>query len=459
MLKANNRKKFQELRNLYPFFTYEGFEYIIQPSSLDIVYRFSISGRFRFNPTLSIPLKPGINFHEIPASALENILFNIGMVELVSYWKCTCSPRIIVKNSNLSEEQKNWWKKLFYHGLGEFMYLNSIDVNMNDFVEIESLPGKEFQPFHIPVRDESLIPVGGGKDSVVTLELLKELKGSQPFILNPRKATLETAYTRGFATDQIIEAHRTIDPPLIDLNSKGFLNGHTPFSALLAFIAVLSAILSHKKYVILSNESSANEATIPGTQINHQYSKSVEFESDFRRYIGHYITEDIAYFSFLRPVNELQIASLFSGFPAYFHVFRSCNAGSKKDEWCCECSKCLFTYIILSPFLEESILEKIFGANLFDNAALLPMFKELTGVSETKPFDCIGTIDEVHAALAETLRKFSGSTLPVLLEYYKNTREYKVTRTSSFADHLTVFNKTHFLPEPFEKILKSHLYA
>ena len=149
MLKANNREKFQELRTRYPVFTYEGFEYMIQPSSLDIVYRFSISGQFRFNPTLSVPIKPGINFHEISTGVLENILFNIGMAELVSYWKCTCSPRIIVKNSNLTEEQKSWWKKLYYHGLGEFMYLNSIDINRNDFVEIESTNWKEIHPFHI----------------------------------------------------------------------------------------------------------------------------------------------------------------------------------------------------------------------------------------------------------------------------------------------------------------------
>ncbi|MCX6252663.1 MAG: hypothetical protein NTX61_18165 [Bacteroidetes bacterium] len=459
MLKANNQDNFQELRAGYPFFTYEGFEFTICSSSLHAEYRFNLADKFRFSPTLTIPQKPGVHFHEIPGEILENILFNIGMAELVSYWKCTCSPTIIIRNYILTEAQKSWWKKLYYNGLGEFRYLNEITAELNEFLEIKSEQGKELHPFQIPVREECLIPVGGGKDSVVTLELLRNLKGGRPFILNPRKATLETSHIGGFEKERIIEAHRTIDPVLLDLNKKGFLNGHTPFSALLAFIAVLSAILSGKKYVVLSNESSANEATIPGTNINHQYSKSVEFEKDFREYLTKFITHDIEYFSFLRPVNELQIASLFSGFPAYFPVFRSCNAGSKTDEWCGKCSKCLFTYIILSPFIEQHLLEKIFGSNLFTKSGLLPEFMELIGVSATKPFDCIGTIDEINAALRETLRKYTGTELPVLLDYYKNFQVIHADTNPSFAEHLAGFNNNHFLPASFEKILKSHLYA
>jgi UDP-N-acetyl-alpha-D-muramoyl-L-alanyl-L-glutamate epimerase len=458
MLKANNRDKFSELRARYPLFIYEGFEFKADTSSINVHYRFNISDHFIFTPALSIPLKKGVDLQRVPAGLIENILFHIGMTELVSYWKCTCSPTIIIRNYRLTEEQKNWWKKLYYNGLGEFMYMNDIRIGEEELVRIESEDGIALLPFHLPVNDECLIPVGGGKDSVVTLELLGNLKGSRPFILNPRGATLETTRAKGFKDDEIIKAHRTLDPLLLELNARGFLNGHTPFSALLAFITVLTAVLSGNKYIALSNESSANEATIPGTRINHQYSKSVEFESDFREYLAKYITPDIDYFSFLRPLNELQIASLFARFPAYLPVFKSCNAGSKTDTWCGKCSKCLFTYIILSPFLNPQNVEKIFGSNLLNDAELLPVFRELIGTSETKPFDCIGTIDDVNSAVAEMIRQLDGKELPLLLQYYRDNPVTGNT-SASFSQHLNGFNGLHFLPTKFKEILKKHLYA
>ena len=220
-----------------------------------------------------------------------------------------------------------------------------------------------------------------GKDSIVTLELLGDLPGSIPLILNPRGASLNTVLARGYSEEDYIDIRRTIDPALLKLNDEGFLNGHTPFSALLGFVCALAAVISGKRFVALSNESSANEATIPGTTINHQYSKSVAYEKDFRHYPGRYLAPEVEYFSFLRPLNELQISRLFTGYPEYFPLFRSCNAGSKTDSWCGKCSKCLFSYIILSPFYTRGgPLNGIFGRDLFDDPDLIHYFDQLTGL-------------------------------------------------------------------------------
>lgn len=455
MLKSNLQQKFLELRAEFPYFVFEGYEFQYSSKGLEVQYSFDLSGQFFFKPTLKIPYKPFFIDEHLLGNILDNILFQIGMIELVSYWKCTCSPTIIIKNQSLSEEQIQWWKKLYFNGLGEFFYLNGILIDQNNFVDIISASGKSYDIDFISAREGSVIPVGGGKDSIVTLEFLGDLTGTTPFILNPRGATLETIREKGFSRDQIIEAYRTIDPVLLDLNAKGFLNGHTPFSALLAFVSVLTAILSGKKYVVLSNESSANEPTVKGSTINHQYSKSLDFETDFRTYLNKYITPDIDYFSFLRPLNELEIARLFSGFPRYFKVFKSCNAGSKTDTWCGKCSKCLFTYIILAPFLSQPTLQNIFGKNLLDDLSLSSVFDDLTGSTEAKPFDCIGTTKEINIALCQTIKNLGDDDLPQLLKYYKTSQFYSNYRSFKIDTQLMSFDQHHFLPPLFEQILKS----
>jgi UDP-N-acetyl-alpha-D-muramoyl-L-alanyl-L-glutamate epimerase len=458
MLKSFNQQKFNEQRIKFPFFVFEGYKYHYSNEGLEVEYVFNLSDRYSFRPTLKILKKPFFADEPLHGSLLDNIIFHIGMVELVSYWKCACSPKIIIKNHHLSPDQVRWWKKLYFNGLGEFFYLNGISADPASFVEIESASGEALESVRVPGLGGSMIPVGGGKDSIVTLELLGNEPGALPFILNPRGASLETVRTKGFSSERIIEAHRTIDPVLLDLNAKGFLNGHTPFSALLAFVSVLAAILSEKKYIVLSNESSANEPTVKGSEVNHQYSKSVEFETDFRSYLKTYVTPDIEYFSFLRPLNELQIARIFSGFPSYFRAFKSCNAGSKTDTWCGKCSKCLFTYIILSPFLGPETLSGIFGHNLLYDNTLRPLLDDLTGSTDTKPFDCTGTTKEINIALCRTIRNAGETDLPELLTYYKSTSLFSSFHSMTVEEELKVFDPHHFLPPSYEKVLKTALH-
>jgi hypothetical protein len=263
----------------------------------------------------------------------------------------------------------------------------------------------------------------------------------------------------GLYYDSIVEVHRTIDPVLLELNTKGFLNGHTPFSALLAFVSVMAAGLSGKKYIALSNESSANESTVKGSEVNHQYSKSVEFEEDMRYYVNKYISPDIEYFSFLRPLNELQIARLFSGYPQYFDVFKSCNVGSKTDTWCGSCAKCLFTYLILSPFVSQEKLETVFGKNLLNDVDLWPLLRQLSGMTGAKPFDCIGTVDEVNAALQMTLKLIPETELPELLRLYKDSEFFSRYQDIDANTLLQSFNENHFLPKEFEALLRSKIHA
>lgn len=251
-----------------------------------------------------------------------------------------------------------------------------------------------------------LIPVGGGKDSVLTLELLKNTRFERyAFAINPSKAVKDCIALAEIPETACLFVKRVIDKRLLQLNERGFLNGHTPFSGIVAFYGSFTAYLSGIPYIALSNEASANAATVEGTEINHQYSKTAEFEQSFAAYSRAYLGNTSRYFSFLRPLNEIAIAALFSRYEQYFKVFRSCNLGSKAgaNRWCGNCAKCLFVFIILSPYLSQERMTEIFGSDLMANPALEDDLKALLGLTIAKPFECVGTVEEVNYAVAQML--------------------------------------------------------
>ncbi|MCM1168324.1 MAG: UDP-N-acetylmuramoyl-L-alanine--D-glutamate ligase [Bacteroides sp.] len=423
-----NQAIFERLRKRYPLFVYRSFSHIFEADQLHVRFHFSLCNakgqeKYAFTPELGIPLRSFYKPETVPESLLDNLVFHCGMVELISYWKCACSPQVRVDCGLLDEAQIEWFKKLYFLGLGEFFYLNGIAAKREDFMHIDCdaqspVRCKSSAEARFSTQYGSLqVPVGGGKDSVVTLEILRKVFPNKlrPMIINPRGATRNCCLQAGFEDQDCIVVNRTIDKTLLQLNEEGFLNGHTPFSAMLAFTTLLTATLNQSRHIALSNENSANESTVPGAQVNHQYSKSLEFENDFRHYVKTYISEQFNYFSFLRPLSELGIARLFASLPLYHSVFRSCNAGSKTDSWCGKCPKCLFAFIILSPFMGIAKTSRLFGKNLLDDMDLKPFLDELTGASPVKPFECVGTLSEVNWALQQ-LKEEAGQHS--LLAYY-----------------------------------------
>ena len=452
--------QFNEYRSKYKEFYYNSFSLTEDSDAIYLEYDFEIPGLSKFSPKLKI-LKKNMSFKSIDSAEAKNMAFNIGMIELISYWKCACPPKIVLKCGYVDEEQKKFWKKIYFHGLGELFYTNNIKTTMEEFVTIENgLEKNEFE--YEEISDESngyIVPIGGGKDSCVTLETLKINKESDyALIINPKPVTLKCAELAALDSDHIIEIYRTIDKRLIDLNAEGFINGHTPFSAMLAFVSYFTAYLLGKKYIALSNENSANESNVVGEKINHQYSKSYEFEVDFESYASNYLKAPVKYFSFLRPLNELQIAKIFSKHEKYHSVFKSCNVGSKGAEWkwCCNCAKCLFAYTILSPYLYREKLVNIFGEDLYEKESLLQTFIELTGNGEVKPFDCVGTFEEVNFAATKTIMNIEeqNKELPLLLNYYKEN--YGLANTSE--DITKRYNDENNLTDEQNEMLRKEVF-
>jgi hypothetical protein len=441
---------YEDLRKTYPVFIYEDFSIHRRGDEILLRFHFNLSDLHQFTPTIALPVRPYFDLSLIDSGLVRNIVFHIGLIELISYWKAACSPEVVIRPALLSNAQAIWWKKVFYHGLGEFYYTNGIIPDPDDFMSIRSEASESFTPETARAGNTILIPVGGGKDSCVTLHLLEGVP-RRPFIMNPRRTTLDVIKVMGFDENDALFLFRKIDPLLLDLNARGFLNGHTPFSALLAFTSLFAAVISGSSSIALSNESSANEPTIPHTTINHQYSKSFGFEKDFREYYETYLCKDINYFSLLRPLNELQIAKAFSSLPACFSSFRSCNAGSQSDSWCGKCAKCLFTFIILSPFLGQKELVRIFGRNLLEDNGLTGILEQLTGFDQEKPFECVGTIGEVNAALQFLLSKSPEKGMPVLLKHYASLAPLTLSPEISLNRLLHEVNPYNFVPSGYMK--------
>lgn len=413
----------------YPKFIYESYDWRVLGRDLNISFNFKVGPDIRFKPKITIK-KVG---RLLEKGELNNLIFHLGLMEIPSYWKATCSPEIVVKAGHLNQEQIKWWKDLIINGMGQFFYQNKIDWRKPNFLKISSDGNKFTMVSLLPgMKDRYLVPVREGKDSIVTLEKLKKQKKEvNAFVVNPTKAAKKVLEIAGIKNPIVVE--RKIDPKLLELNREGYLNGHTPFTAVLSFLSVFCAVLFNYKNIAFSNEKSADEGNVKylGKVINHQYSKSSEFERKFKNYCQKYLAKNINYFSYLRKYTELEIARMFSKYPKYFPVFLSCNEAYKTDsgrkkpkkKWCGNCPKCLFVYTTLYPYLNKKQLLKIFGKDLFENKKLLPTMKSLIGRGSPKPFECVGTRKESQKAFKLSLEKAKRSgIIPYLLKKFNEIK-------------------------------------
>ncbi len=459
---VKNLMDLNTLQKKYPRFDFNGFTWEYANGAIAVKFDFIIEPDLRFAPRLVIENVSQESVKILGKECLDNFIFNLGLAEIPSYWKATCAKEIAVKCGYLDAGQIRFWSDLFSNGMGQFFYENNLAPFVPSF-KVETVKPKIYpRPLSKRFSPDFLVPVGGGKDALVTYEALKMAKKNiATFVLN-ENAPLKRLIA-AIGTDNI-SVKRTIDPKLFELKKLGYLNGHTPFSSYLAILGIVIGALFDKKYVAISQERSSNEGNVEyrGQKVNHQYSKSFEFEKKVRAYSKKYLARNIDFFSSLRPLYEIQIAKIFSGFPKYFPYFLSCNkpyriTDSSKTTWCKKCPKCLFTFAALYPFCEKEQLIKLFGGNLFEDGALIPLMEELVG--KVKPFECVGTRLETVAVFYLSLKKETGSKkLPVLLEYFKNNILYGYPRIEKQANTvLAAWDKHNFVPIAVEKVLRSFI--
>lgn len=506
------------LRDLFDDFVYESFQMERQDSGLKVTYVYKL-GSFTFRPVLQINADKITNL-DLNLAFLRNLFFNFGLVNAINYYKLTLAPNFVVHAGPLDAYQQHFFRKVFYHGLGEMMFRNHIQLSFADFMHFKSAPSDQAiarlkdpqsqyanfyhlrpttnlrkanhdahaqtspspsnqaspDPTAPPIPDGvfpfdlghnfhgNLIPIGGGKDSIVTLESLHSMyEDNLCFLFNrniypENQAALDCIKYAGYPVNKIASVDLSFDPLLFELNKAGYYNGHVPFSALLAFASLISAYLNNKAYIVLSNEASANEGNVKGSDINHQYSKSFAFESDFQDYVKHYLTDQIYYFSLLRCLNEYQIMQKFLQYPTYLNLFRSCNVGTRENKWCGHCAKCLYVAIMLYPFVSVGQIKQIFGHDPLDDPSLFDTFVSLYNPDTTKPFDCVGTRDEINYSLTLALIRLHRTLtpdfhFPVLLKFYEE-KVYDPSRDYSQVEHF--FNPKHHIPPQFLALITNH---
>lgn len=405
----------------YDRFIFESFGFDEETRQISLEY--SLDGEIPFTETITLP--KGVISEDVDAEAFERALFNLHLIGGISYFK-TCLPKTIEIHSGLlTKEQAAFWTKVYEDGLGEFFFRNALDPNDRIRFPVTAGNAPEIVSNGEPSTRKPLVPIGGGKDSIVTIELLKEAGFRQTlFRVGEHPIINEVADA---ADLPLLNVKRALSPELFRLNEEGALNGHVPISAYISFLAVAVAVLSGHTDVVFSNERSANEGNVEykGKTINHQWSKSLEFERMFQGYLATYVTKDVRYFSLLRRYGELKIVELFTRYPRYLELFTSCNRNwhlvAKKEMptlWCGECPKCAFAFALLAAYLPKDEILPLFGRNLFEDGKLVPLYKELLGMEGFKPFECVGTPEETKAAflLAQRRGDFDGTLMMKLFE-------------------------------------------
>jgi len=469
--------RFDQLRARHPRFTYEDYAVEREGDALRFTFSFTMAPDVAFAPTTTLRAADPARLATVPAEALDGLAFHLGLIELLSYWKTACAPEIVIKAGALDAEQVAWWRDLVLHGMREFFFVNDIDFRRDDLFTLVTSPraGRPTARFDsvLPAA-EDLVLVSGGKDSAFTLEFLRETGHPvRALFLNPAPAARDVARVAGTQRSVLVE--RTLDPAMLALNRQGYLNGHTPFSAYLAFLGAACAVVYGHRNVIVSNERSCDEpaAHYLGADVIHQYSKTYRFEAMVADYVCRHLASDARFWSLLRPLYELQVVKLFSAFPRQFPVFRSCNRGSKDNAWCGRCAKCLAIFTALFPFVSEEEIRAIFGDDLFARAELIPLARALAGLTETRPLECVGAIDETLAAFHLSLTKFltahggqmssartSGRPLPAVLAWFAEEvapRHPELAATA--ARILDDWSDRHGVPPDYADALRARLAA
>jgi hypothetical protein len=340
-------------------------------------------------------------------AAAAPVLPLLGAVLGFSYFKVAAPPRYELDVEGVSEPARVFVAESLRHGLAEFAYRAGLPGLLDTEVLVTRALAEAAASGDMPVERlaRPLAPVGGGKDSVVTVESLR-LAGLDvtQFSVNPNAIMRRVAEA---AELPFLAARRTLDPALFDLNARGARNGHVPVTAMNSLIALAQSRLLGLGPVVMSNENSAAEATLiwDGEPVNHQWSKGLDAELLLASAVEAQTGERGAYFSLLRPFTELRIAAKFAQTDRYDRAIVSCNRAFRisgaEPGWCGVCAKCQFVFLALSPFMPRERLVGIVGTDMFENADLADGFASLLGLDAHKPFECVG--EEAESTVAMSL--------------------------------------------------------
>ncbi|MBP6881816.1 MAG: endonuclease domain-containing protein [Candidatus Pacebacteria bacterium] len=376
-------------------------------SGFEFTYRVEAGEKeYTFTDNLIIP-GPEVHalWSKVPEQIQKSLLDSLHLMLGVQYWSMFATEKIEIESTELTALQANFWDTVYTRGLGEFFYVNQIDWRGLVKFPYTQTVGVSLEPYQRGSR--SLLAFGGGKDSIVAAEMLKQ-KGEDFSLFSLGAAAVQVAAAE-IVGKKLTTPRRRIDSmALYLLRDKKVYSGHIPYTAIYTFTGLLMAILFDFSRLVFANEKSADEGNLEylGMQVNHQWSKSSEFETLVKKYVTDFVTKDVEVYSLLRPYSELEITKKFVDFPQYHHTFSSCNANfapgiksSTSPYWCGHCAKCAFVFTALAAYMPKDEVVSIVGKDMFADRSLLPIFEQLAGLRDFKPFECVGTVEEMRLAL------------------------------------------------------------
>ena len=353
--------------------------------------------------TVTVPGAP-FTLDATRAQAVEQAVRLLHLISGVSYYKAAVPNEIRIDGYAIDAATAALLEQVYVHGLGEFAYRNGLSLHGRVRFPVAAQAAAAAPSAGL--RQHALVAIGGGKDSLVSIEALRGAGIDQTVTwIGGSQLIAACAARTGLPT---LNIGRALAPELFDYNRQGAWNGHIPVTAINSAIMVLAALLQGVDQVVFSNERSASYGSmIPGTgEVNHQWSKGWAFEQAFGDYVQSHVAADLHYYSLLRPLSELAVARQFARTDHYDAHFSSCNRNfhllgeRPTNRWCGVCPKCHFVFLALAPFMPKPRLVGIFGRNLLDDVNQTGGFDALLEYQDHKPFECVGEGQESRAAMA-----------------------------------------------------------
>ena len=409
--------------------------------------------------TVTLPGAPFVLDGE-RAAAAQRALRLLHLIAGVSYYKAAVPQEIRIEGEPIDAATAALMDSLYLNGLGEFAYRNGL--HLHERIRFPHAASSTFVAPSLGLREHALVAIGGGKDSLVSIESLRSAGIAQTVSWIGGSQLIKACAERtGLPT---LNIGRALAPELFEFNRQGALNGHIPVTGVNSAILLFAAIVLGANQVVFSNERSASYGSlIPGTgEVNHQWSKGWAWEQALGEHVERYIAADLHYYSLLRPLSELAVARQFARTDRYDAHFSSCNRNfhllgeRPANRWCGVCPKCHFVFLALAPFMSKPRLVGIFGRNLLDDPAQVGGYDALLEFQDHKPFECVGEGRESRAAMAALAARPEWRE-DALVERFAREIQPQLDPHDLALEPLLALDDTHRIPPALWDSLRAHL--
>jgi hypothetical protein len=183
------------------------------------------------------------------AEAFARALQLLHLIAGVSYYKAGVPPTIEVAAGPLGDVTADVLDALYLHGLAEFAYRNGLDLRGRiAFPRLGAerstgsrggVPLSNTPALGLPKR--TLVPIGGGKDSLVAVEAIKAIDGDATAVWVGNSPLIAACAERTGLP--MLNIQRELAPGLFELNRLGAWNGHIPVTAVNSAILAVAAVL------------------------------------------------------------------------------------------------------------------------------------------------------------------------------------------------------------------------